>query len=169
MAAVLNAVVVELRGGPISPGKTLASSTTSSIPARRGSSAIDAGTDRPTFKRRQTSRSSKANKPMNPPSNVMSQHRASDASDRHSVVSLAMGQQGDAVLITPRTEGSSSSWPNAHPNDNTFDPPAMFPPPETANMVSSSPHRHNGWMHNTNNNHLTNNDFSSLISMGGLP
>ncbi|KAK1077229.1 hypothetical protein LTR33_008261 [Friedmanniomyces endolithicus] len=170
MAAVLNAVVVELRGGPISPGKTLASSTTSSIPARRGSSAIDAGTDRPTFKRRQTSRSSKANKPMNPPSNGMSQHRASDASDRHSVASLAMGQQGDAVMITPRTEGSSSSWPNVNPNDNTFDPPPMFPTPETANMVSSSPHRHNGWMHNTNNNnHLTNNDVSSLISMGRLP
>ncbi|TKA37974.1 hypothetical protein B0A54_10577 [Friedmanniomyces endolithicus] len=168
MAAVLNAVVMELRGGPISPGKTLAPSTTSSIPARRGSSAIDAGIERPTFKRRQTSRSSKANKPMNPPSTVMSQHRASDASDRHSVVSLAMGQQSDAVMITPRsTEGSSSGWPHVHPNDNTFEPSTMFPTPETANLVSSSPVRHNAWMHN--NNHLTNNDFSSLISMGGLP
>ncbi|KAK0912022.1 hypothetical protein LTR02_003129 [Friedmanniomyces endolithicus] len=172
MAAVLNAVVVELRGGPISPGKTLAS-TTSSIPARRGSSAIDTSAERPAFKRRQTSRSSRA-KPMNPPSTVMGQqHRASDASDRHSVASLAMGQQGDAVMITPRsTDGSSTGWPNVHPNDNTFEPPAIFPPPETANMVSSSPHRHNGWMHNNNNNnnnHLTNNDFSSLISMGGLP
>ncbi|TKA74990.1 hypothetical protein B0A55_02657 [Friedmanniomyces simplex] len=164
MAAVLNAVVVELRGGPISPGKSLACTSTS-IPARRGSSAIDANAERPTFKRRQTSRSRKA-KPMNPPSTALRQHRASDASDRHSVASQSLHQHGDFVMITPRMEGSSSSgWPNVHPTDN-FQPSPMFPPPETANMSSSSPSRRNDWMHNSD---MSGHDFPSLPSMGGLP
>ncbi|KAK5726177.1 hypothetical protein LTR17_012992 [Elasticomyces elasticus] len=162
MAAVLNAVVVELRGGPISPGRSLAS-TSSSIPARRDSTAVEAGAERPTFKRRHTSRSRKI-MPMNPPSSAIRQHRASDASDRQSVASQPVQQHNDFVMITPRAEGSVSGWPNVHSNDSYQSLPLM-PAPETANMTS--PSRRNDWMMSD----LSSNDFPSMASMGlpGMP
>ncbi|KAK3116459.1 hypothetical protein LTR53_003185 [Teratosphaeriaceae sp. CCFEE 6253] len=173
MAAVLNAVVLELRGGPISPGKSLttAGQPSSAVPARRGSSALDAEMmERPAFKRRQTSRASKST--MNPPPNTMRPHRASDASDRLSVTSQPLQQpHGDFVMIPPsRTESAGGSgWPGVSSSGGHHafhPPPPMLPTPDTAHMASPPPHRNNDWLQHHDNDFGA--DFPSLASMPGM-
>ena len=103
MANVLNAAMIELRGGPVSPGKAI-TSTSTSIPARRGSAAVE---DLSTTKRRQTS-SSRKTKPMPPPTSTR-QHRASDGSNQ-STFSYQNQHQTDYVMVTPRTEVSTIEY-----------------------------------------------------------
>jgi hypothetical protein len=141
MAHVLEAVMIELRGGPISPGK-ITSSSSSTVPARRGSTALDL--DRPTMKRRQTDNTRKT-KPM--------RHRVSDASQQ-------MHHQNDFVMVTPRTEGSA--WPDLHGFEN-FNDQTLLPTPETALLIS--PDRHTDWL----NGPFGANDFPTMPSMTGLP
>lgn len=152
MANVLSAAMVELRGGPVSPGKAI-TSTSTSIPARRGSAAVDI--DRPTMKRRQTSRSRKIN-PMPPPTSNR-HHRASDASN-HSTMSHQHHAHNDYVMVTPRTEGST--WPDIHGLENFQDQPLLHTPQNTDML---SPDRRNDWM----NGSLAHNDFT-MPSMAAL-
>ncbi|KAK4570500.1 hypothetical protein LTR86_002580 [Recurvomyces mirabilis] len=154
MAAVLDAVMIELRGGPISPGKTI-SSTASSIPARRDSTAVETGSERPIMKRRKSTKI----KAMHPPSTTVRQHRASDAS----TASQPVQSHSDFPLVTPRTEGSLSGWPNVHNNETFAQPGGFLPAPEVANMVS--PLRRNDWM----GSDFGSNDFPVMPSMTGLP
>lgn len=156
MAHVLNAVMIELRGGPISPGKTIGS-TSNTIPARRGSAALES--QRPNMKRRQTSRSRKL-KTMGPPLSTR-QHRASDASTDHSIASQQHHQQvhNDYVMVTPRTE--SATWPNLQTVES-FDAP-ILPTPDSSHLTGGSDTR-NDWM-----NQLGSNDFPTMPSMTGLP
>lgn len=160
MAAVVNAVMIELRRGAISPGKNLGCKT-SCVPARRDSTAVDTGDERPNVKRRQKSRSSRP-RAMNPPPTTARQHRASDASDRHSVSSQPLQQHSDFVMATPRTEGSTSAWPNVHGNES-FQDHNMLPTPEAATLASVG--RRNEWI----NTHMGSNDFPAMPSMSGLP
>ncbi len=152
MAHVLNAVMIELRGGPISPGKAI-SSTSSTIPARRYSTALDLN-ERPTMKRRQTDNTRKV-KPMPPPTSSRN-HRMSDAS----AASQQMQQTNDFVMVTPRTEGSA--WPDVHGLENFHDQ-ALLPTPDTTNMIS--PGRRTDWL----NGPMGTNDFPSMPSMSMLP
>lgn len=158
MAAVLNAVMIELRGGPISPGKGL-SMQSSTIPARRDSTALDAGAERPTVaKRRQLSRTSKP-RAMGPPTTKARAHRASDASDQHSVNSQSHQQHSDFVMVTPSTEGST--WPNVHNNDDSRE--QHMSDPDTANIATSF--RRNDWM----SGQLGNSDFPQMPDLTNLP
>lgn len=161
MAAVLSAVMIELRGSAISPGKSIGSHMSSTVPARRDSTAIETGGEHPMTKRRQISRASRP-RAMNPPLMTARRHRASDASDRHSLGSQPMPQHSDFVMVTPGTEASAFTWPNAHRNDGLPDH-AMFPTPETANMIS--PERKNDWA----GNKFGSNDFPVMPSLTGLP
>lgn len=148
MAAVLNACMIELRGGPISPGHN------GTVPARRGSTAIEA--ERGTLKRRQTDRNNGRPSIIQPPPPAAAprQHRASDASihsqQPHSSAS-------DYVMVTPRTD----SWP---PNLEQMPPPPqhhMLPTPDTAGM--SSPERRQEWINQLGN------DFPQVPPMHGIP
>lgn len=82
MAKVLDAVMIELRGGAIGPAKVL-SSASSTIPARRGSSALETAV-RPAMKRRTTSKT-RAPKQRVASAKTLRTHQASDASDARSV------------------------------------------------------------------------------------
>lgn len=148
MATVLSAAMIELRGGPVSPGKAV-TSTSTSIPARRGSSAVE---ERPATKRRQTSRSRKIN-PMPPPGSSR-QHRASDASTN----SYQHHSQSDYVMVTPRTEGNM--WPDVHGMENFHDP-ALMATPQDNDLLS--PDRRNDWMTSA-----LAQDFPTMPSMAGL-
>jgi hypothetical protein len=152
MAQVLNAVMIELRGGPISPGKAL-SSTSATIPARRGSTAIDFA-EKPSMKRRQTDTVRKT-KPMPPPTTSRN-HRVSDAS----MTSQHMQQTNDFVMVTPRTEGSN--WPDVHGLEN-FQDQALLTAPDATNMVS--PGRRTDWL----NGPIGQNDFPTMPSMSMMP
>ena len=152
MAAVLSAVMVELRGGPISPGKAFATQP-SSIPARRSSTAVDV--ERPATKRRHTSRPNKS-KAMNPPSTAMRQHRASDASTASQQPHL----HNDFVMVTPSTEGSV--WPNAHGTEYFQDHPVL-PTPDTGNI--GTPGKRNNWI----SADLASNDFPGMHPLSNLP
>jgi hypothetical protein len=163
MAAVLEAVMVELKGGAITPSKTV-NSQGSSVPARRNSTAVEMGGERPMSKRRQTSRSSKS-KALQPPGPAARQHRASDASDRQSIASQGLQVPGgDFVMVTPLTEGPSSSWPKLQASDmRPFQDNMMLPTPATATMVS--PAQRAEWL-----NQLGRNDFATMPPvMSGTP
>lgn len=150
MANVVSAAMTELRGGPPSPGKAI-TSTSTSVPARRGSAAVDV--ERPTTtKRRQTSHSRKTN-PM-PPPNFPRQHRASDASNN----SYQQPSHSDYVMVTPRTEGNT--WPDITGMENFHDPSLMATPQDNDLL---SPDRRNDWMTGA----LTQ-DFSTMPSMTSL-
>lgn len=159
MAEVLNAVMIELRGGPLSPTKC-SSLNTSSVPARRDSTAVEMGSERPTLKRRQTSRSRRA-KPANLPSTTMRQHRASDASDQHSITSQPMQGLNDFVLVTPRNDAPVQPWANVGGGENFADP-TILPTPDPSHI--NSPNRRLDWM----NNQIGGNDFGSIPSMSGM-
>lgn len=148
MANVLSAAMIELRGGPVSPGKAI-TSTSTSIPARRGSAAVE---ERPTTKKRQTGSLRKTN-PMPPPSSTR-QHRASDASSN----SYHQHSQSDYVMVTPRTEGNT--WPDIHGMDNFHDP-ALMATPQDNDLLS--PDRRNDWMTGA-----LAQDFPTMPSMAGL-
>ncbi|KAK5117987.1 hypothetical protein LTR62_004031 [Meristemomyces frigidus] len=154
MAAVLDAVMVELRGGAMSPSK-MTSPKTSSIPARRDSTAIDAGSERPVMKRRKSTKV----KAMHPPSTTARQHRASDAS---TASQLKQHPNNDFVMVTPRTDGSATSWSNV-PGAESFIQPPLMVAPETANMLS--PRRGYDWT----NTEYGSRDFPVMPSMTGLP
>ena len=155
MASVLNAVMIELRGGSISDGKMLGSTSTT-IPARRESSSVDA--DRPTVKRRQTDNSRKT-KAMPPPSSAR-QHRASDTGTDHSVALQEHHQHNEYVMVTPREEGSS--WPNVQCMEN-FQDTTILSTPESNILASSG--RQDDWIHSQ----FGTNDFPTMPSMSGLP
>lgn len=148
MAKVLSAAMIELRGGPVSPGKAV-TSTSRTIPARRGSAAVE---ERPTTKRRQTSRSRKTN-PMPPPTSVR-QHRVSDASNN----SYQQHSQSDYVMVTPRTEGHT--WPDVHGIESFHDPSLMATPQDNDLL---SPDRRNDWMAGAFQQ-----DFPTMPSLAGL-
>ena len=157
MAHVLNAVMIELRGGvAISPGKSI-SLTSSNIPARRGSEALD--TERPTMKRRQTSRSRKS-RAMLPPQTTVRQHRASDSSADYAAIAQQSQHHNDYVLVTPRTEGTG--WPDIHGLEG-FQDQTLMPTPDFTNILS--PGRRNDWF----NGSFGSNDFPTMPSMIGLP
>ena len=151
MTNVLTVAIIELRGGPVSPGKAI-TSTSTSIPARRGSAAVDV--ERPTMKRRQTSRSRKIH-PMPPPTSTR-QHRASDTSI-HSTISHQQHSHNDYVMVTPRTEGTT--WPDMQRLENFHD--QLLSTPQNNDLLS--PDRRNDWMTGA----LTN-DFPTMPSMAGL-
>jgi hypothetical protein len=160
MAHVLNAVMIELRGGLISPQKAL--STSATIPARRGSTAVDS--DRPSMKRRQTDNPRKTR--AMPPPTTFRNHRASDASTASQQLHQ---QQNDFVMVTPRTE--TSAWPDlttvdSHQSHHShqFHEATLLPTPDTANMIS--PERRTDWL---NGGALGVNDFPTMPSMAGLP
>lgn len=131
MAAVLNACMVELRGGPISPSNA-------SIPARRGSTTLEA--ERGTMKRRQTSRSNLAQAAMPPPPPTLTTQRAHRASDSVSEASQ-LSQQAHSVdlssyvMVTPHSE--APQWPPMHAFD-TQQSQAMHQAPLQANVHTSS-------------------------------
>lgn len=153
-AQVLDAVMIELRGGPISPGKTM-SSTSSSIPARRCSTAVETES-RPTVKRRTTS---KSRKKMPPPSSKRT-HRASDASDALSSASQRPpNSQNDFVLVTPQTEGAG--WPSTTGMEQFHDHNLMQSS-DPNNMMMGG--RNNDWMTD-----MGFHDFSNIPSMSTLP
>jgi hypothetical protein len=134
MANVLSAAMIELRGGPVSPGKTI-TSTSTSIPARRSSAAVE---ERSTIKRRQTSSSRKTH-PMPPPSSTR-QHRASDASNQ-STFSYQHHHQNDYVMVTPRTGTEANAWPDLHGMDSFQD---QLLPIQDNDLLSTD--RRNDWM-----------------------
>ncbi|CAK4031915.1 Nitrogen assimilation transcription factor nirA [Lecanosticta acicola] len=139
MAAVLNACMIELRGGPISPGNN------TTIPARRGNGVHDP--ERTTTKRRQTDRASTHSRQMQPPAPTSSrQHRASDASVQSQQL---QSSAGDYVMVTPRTE----QWPHASQH--------MLPTPDTAGM--SSPERRQEWISQLGHG------FPQVSPMTGVP
>ncbi|KAK6438552.1 hypothetical protein LTR95_005246 [Oleoguttula sp. CCFEE 5521] len=165
MAAVLDAVMVELRGGPLSPGK-LPPQQPSTIPARRGSAALGASSERPSIKRRQTSKTKKA-KTMNPPPvgtvalhrasdasdrqilHPLHRHRPSDASDRLSATSQSLQAPNDFVMITPQSQ-----------NADLMQAGSLLPTPGMPNMLSTA---RNDWAGTDLN------DFPSMPSLTGLP
>lgn len=159
MAAVLNAVMIELRGGPLSPTKC-PSLNTSSVPARRDSTAVEMGGERTTMKRRQTSRSRKA-KPANMQSTTTRDHRASDASDQHSITSQPIQSLNDFVLVTPRNEGPVQPWSNVGGGEN-FAETTILPTPDPSHI--NSPNRRLDWM----NNQIGAGDFGSMPPMSGM-
>ncbi|UJO20377.1 Nitrogen assimilation transcription factor nirA [Fulvia fulva] len=105
MAAVLDAVMIELRGGPIS-----ASSTT--IPARRGGPSIES--DRGSVKRRQTEPAiSQTIRSMPPPPAPLHSQHVIDLSQHHENLPRAQSQMpgmGDYVMVTPQS--AALPWPN---------------------------------------------------------
>lgn len=149
MAAVLNACMIELRGGPISPGN-------STIPNRRDSTALEG--ERPPVKRRQTNRSSNKTGAMQPPPTNLRRHRASDASTEHSIHSqVPFLTAGDFVMVTPRNE--IPPWPTMLSSDITQAP--MLPTPDTNGM--SSPERRQEWINQIGT------DFPQVPPMTGIP
>lgn len=149
MAAVLNACMIELRGGAISPGNA-------AIPARRGSTAMES--ERPPVKRRQTNRSKHKTGTMQPPS-LHRRFRGSDASTEYCMHSQAPPPgSGDYVMVTPRTE--VPPWPSTQPIDNSQTQP-MLPTPDTNGM--SSPERRQEWINQIGT------DFPQVPPMTGIP
>lgn len=154
-AKVLDAVMIELRGGPISPGKTIGS-TSSTIPARRSSTAVDAES-RPIMKRRTTD---KPRKKMPPPSTTNRRHRASDTSEALSTASQRPPPlQNDFVLVTPQTEGSG--WPNMTGFEQFQDPGILSSSDSSSTLL---PDKRMDWMAD-----MGLNDFPNVPSMATLP
>ncbi|EME41414.1 hypothetical protein DOTSEDRAFT_176530 [Dothistroma septosporum NZE10] len=150
MAAVLDAVMVELRGGPISPGST-------AIPARRASTLID--TERGPTKRRQTNQAVPLGaNPMPPPqAPVHNQHGT--ASQPQAPVNSS-----DCVVVPPQSE--APPWPNL---PTTVDrarqqTASMYP---TTVVVGTNPlDRRQEW---TNHVGAELPQISHMNSVGGLP
>ncbi|KXT07911.1 hypothetical protein AC579_4523 [Pseudocercospora musae] len=149
MAAVLNACMVELRGGPISPRNV-------AIPARRGSTTLEA--DRGSLKRRQMSRLNLANTAMPPPA-PQRKHRASDAVSEGSHLSQKAPtiDPSSYLLVTPQSE--APPWPPMQPLD-----PQHRSLPET----STPAHANVGhdWMIPPD---FSNHDFGPVPNLGDLP
>ncbi len=179
MSRVLDAVMVELRGGPISTSKG-SKGKRPSVTARRGSTtaASESAADRPTAKRRQTSQA-KEPKSMQPPSSAAKgthTHRASDASDRHSVISHLSFQppqpQPDAFMVTPTTEGSSVTGGWTHiDNTDAFSGNAAMPsmppqqlPQNNFNFPSANFQGTDDWT----GDGLDHDDFPDLNNAGGF-
>ena len=128
MAAVLDAVMVELRGGPISPGNT-------AVSARKASTLID--TERGSAKRRQTDRTKQpgANS-MPPPQAPLHSRRIPDHDAQHSIVQQAHRQPnpGDYVVVTPQSD--APPWPNLPSGGDLArqQPNLVFPATDLASM-----------------------------------
>ena len=150
MAHVLNAVMIELRG----PGTSI-SSTSTAVPARRGSNSIDS--ERPTVKRRQTSRSRKS-KVM--PSTTSHRHnQATDGSINHGFTTQQYQQHSDYVMVTPHSE--DSTWPSIQGLEQLQDN-SILPMLEQDSLPSSG--RRGEWFGSFDAN-----DFPTMPSMTGLP
>lgn len=156
MAAVLSAVMVELRGDAADPGRSLASQR-STIPARRGSTTVE-NVDRPVVKRRATARTSK---PKTTGTGSKSQQpRPSDAGTGASTVTQrppnppSNTQVNDFVMITPRTE-TSGGWPNLN-HEQSID----------ASNIGSMPQQNEVDMEF---DFTTSSDFPSLQGLSSLP
>jgi hypothetical protein len=120
MAAVLHAVMLEFRGGPSSPA---------SIPARRGSTTLDA--ERGNRKRRQTTKPENATTMPPPPT----QHRSRRPSDATSDGSFRSQPPplpppppppADYVMVTPRSE--PTSWSDLPAQDQIQGAPLLSHP-----------------------------------------
>jgi hypothetical protein len=153
MAAVLNAVMIELRGGPISP-------LTASLTTRRGSVDLDA--DRGATKRRQTSRS-KSTQAMPPPPPIIahdSSRRSSLAGSDNSFQPVTHQlQPSDYVMVPPQTH----SWPATFAQEPVQAAPLMVPP--QAVPLPPSPSTTQGWTHDA----IPPQSFPQYTNMAGVP
>ena len=150
MASVLNVAMIELRGGPVKE----VTSTSTTIPARRGSAAVE---ERPTTKRRQTSRSRpRKTHPMPPPAST-NRHRESDASNNSGMLHQ-IPSHSDYVMVTPRHEGNT--WPDLHALEG-FQDQTLLSSPQDNDLLS--PDRRNDWMTGA-----LAQDFSTMPSMAAL-
>lgn len=120
MAAILNAVITELRGGSISP-------THATISARRGSFTLE--TEQRMLKRRQISRFNLHEEMLPPPPAPQRSNRDSDAASDQSSQSHHLNTSGN-IMIKPRSE--PESWPTLQGNrqivsgsDQIIDHPVM--------------------------------------------
>ena len=139
MAAVLKAVMVELQGGPVSPNKN-AYAGPSTIPARRGSTAIDLEDGRPALKSRKI-------RPATATRTAARDHRASDASE--SITSHGFPRTSDFVMVTPHTD--LTSWPDMQGLEDL-----------TTHQGEAAS---NDWMMS----HFDTNDFDSMPALTNLP
>ena len=65
-------------------------------------------------------------------------------------------------MVTPRTEGSASAWPQVHGLEQFHDP-GMLPTPGPAGITPSL--KRNDWM----NSQMTVDDFQPMSSLSGFP
>lgn len=138
MAAVLNAVMVELRGGPISP-------TSGNIPARRGSTTIEA--ERGATKRRQTNRSVNDSRSMQPPPTPSGPFwSGGEPTTKPTLPSET--HLGDYGMPTPQTH--NQFWPNIPTSgDCPNQQHPMVPHAEVPTL--SSPGRRQEWINQLGN------------------
>ncbi|KAI5360831.1 hypothetical protein Slin15195_G087470 [Septoria linicola] len=133
MAAVLNAVMTELRGGPISPSAANA--------PRRGS--VDLEVDRGTAKRRQTSHTRDAKAMPPPPINHSNSRRPSLAAPENSFQSLPQQIVPQEYVMAPPPQ--HNVWPGHVPNEHIQTPQMMVPP--HAVPLPPSPSTRQPWSH----------------------
>ena len=149
MAAVLNAVMIELRGGPISP-------TTGPVTTRRGSVDLDA--NRGAAKRRQTSRSN-STKTMPPPPIVQDSSRRSSLAGSDNGFHSSTHQQvppPDYVMAPPQPQ----MWPGNLAPEQVPSAPMMVPP--HAVPLPPSPNTTQGWT-------LPPQGFPQYTNIAGVP
>lgn len=153
MVSVLNAVMTELRGGPISPNHV--------NPGRRASVSLDS--ERGVAKRRQMKRASQS-AAMPPPATTSRQDRASMSSIDHSTIMLPQQPLNTGEFMVPSPSPHHDvSWPNMQANGQLQQ---MTHAPEPVNMKPL------GTPLEWENSHSFNHDFShmqALPMVSGLP
>jgi hypothetical protein len=123
MSTVLQAVMIELRGGPATFSRRLYAREDAVVPARRGSTNGEAGAV--TLQKRQ--RTGLTGKPVR-------QQSLEVTSDSHAISGFTThtpGQRGEIdfdrqdgfVMITPRSDISNSIWPNLTADTSSLDHP----------------------------------------------
>lgn len=143
MVSVLNAVMTELRGGPIISNHV-------SLPGRRASVSLDS--ERAISKRRQTERAS-TNMP--PPSTTSRQNPGSASSIEHNNAMLPQQQMipGEFTMASSQ-HNEAPSWTNTHHTNVHYQ--QMAPTLDSVNM--KPPERQPEW----EPSHLIPNDFSHM-------
>ncbi|GIZ37302.1 hypothetical protein CKM354_000075200 [Cercospora kikuchii] len=133
MAAVLNAVMIELRGGPISP-------VDSSMPTRRGDGDLDA--DRGQTKRRQMNRGNETTAMPPPPINHSGSRRSSVTTSDNSYHSMPQQMPQAEYAALPQ---QPAMWNGNYPHD----PSQMATTMMAAHNIplSPSPNTRQAWTH----------------------
>lgn len=160
MVSVLNAVMTELRGGPISANHA-------NVPGRRASVSLEP--ERGLSKRRQVNHASQPTS-MPPPTTTTRQDRPNTNSIDHSTKNIDrstaalaqhQGNPGQYVMAAPHSE--AHFWPNMYTNGHIQN---TTPNPASINM--KPPERQLEW----GSSHMINTDFSHLQPLpmvSGLP
>ncbi|KAM3421530.1 hypothetical protein BST61_g1919 [Cercospora zeina] len=151
MAAVLNAVMIELRGGPISP-------VDSSMPTRRGSGDLDA--DRGQTKRRQVNRSTNAESMPPPPVNHSGSRRPSVTIADNNYHPLAQQMPPVEYTAIPPQPGM---WHGNDPHDQSQMTASMMAPHNIP--LPPSPNTRQTWTHTPVHPH----NFPQYTNVAGVP